>query len=382
VGGAVSRLLSLGLGLLVVLTAMPSAALLPVVLQPGAFWVENADGTMTHITLTRAVLMEARMVTTGEFKAFVSATGHPAPVDTSVAPWWAGLYGIVGPDWPADEVSFRDALAYANWRSSRDDLQPAYELQNDRPVWRRQANGWRLPTEAEWAFGACCRDGCSDPADEPAVVPADLAPMNDLGLRGMLDDALEWCWDGYVATFPDSLIDPVGEDPSGRRVIRGLGPLAREWAGEDFRGPEVGFRLVRWADGVAGVDSLLALQDRVVSRRRHEMAVLATADSLQIADWNRRDPVRGVGGAIGGAGVLAAIVGWSFFKNEEASDRVQDFGLNLMVIGAGTVVVGGLVYLAAGSDLPRERALTEAEQLVRRSRHGPPPVAVGLTMRF
>lgn len=356
----------------------------PVVLPPGSFLLTTPDGHVTHVTLSRGVVMDDRVVNRGEFLRFVDETGHDAmaPVVADQQPWWTRGRHAAHASWPADEVSFRDALAFANWRSDEDGLDPVYDLDADPPRWRREADGWRLPTEAEWTYGAGCGDGCLVSGITDRVTAADLAPMNDLGLRGMLDGALEWCWDGYVAAFPDSMTDPVGEDPSGRRVVRGLGLAEREWAAEDFRGVDVGFRLVRWSDGVAGLDSLRARQRFMTASRRHRWQVEAVSDSLLWADWDRRDEVRRTGNAVSALGLLAAAVGWTLSEDEDASETIQEFGKDLAVVGLGVTGVGGVIYLAAGKDLPRDEAEQQARQILGNSRRRPPPLEVGVTLRF
>jgi formylglycine-generating enzyme required for sulfatase activity len=55
-------------------------------------------------------------------------------------------------DHPMVEVSWYGAVAYANWRSARKGRTPSYNLS----TWECDfdANGYRLPTEAEWEYAA------------------------------------------------------------------------------------------------------------------------------------------------------------------------------------------------------------------------------------
>ncbi|WP_409492161.1 formylglycine-generating enzyme family protein [Amycolatopsis sp. cmx-11-12] len=153
---------------------------------------------------------------------------------------------------PLVEVSWLDALRFCNTLSEREGLTPAYRL--DSLSWDRSANGYRLPSEAEWEHA--CRAGTSGPRygplDEIAWYRENSAESvhdvggkapNGWGLHDMLGNVWEWCWDVYDA-------EVYGE----YRVLRGGGWFDEHWSCRasvrrrshpTFRVDDVGFRLAR-----------------------------------------------------------------------------------------------------------------------------------------
>ena len=156
-----------------------------------------------------------------------------------------------GDDLPVENVSWHDAVAYCNARSLKEGLTPAYTITGTgdaRAVtWNREANGYRLPTEAEWEYA--CRAGTTTPfstggnvtveqANYYGTYPYDGYPSgqyrsrtvpvgsfapNPWGLYDMHGNVWEWCWDWYGAYADGAATDPAGTASGTYRVNRGGG---------------------------------------------------------------------------------------------------------------------------------------------------------------
>ncbi|MEW2474485.1 MULTISPECIES: formylglycine-generating enzyme family protein [Micromonospora] len=155
---------------------------------------------------------------------------------------------------PVESVSWWDAIRFCNALSQRDGLTAAYRLDGDQVGWNVDADGYRLPTEAEWEYA--CRAGTTGPRygplDEIAWYRGNSAERihevggkqpNTWGLYDMLGNVWNWCWDVYDAEVYGSY-----------RVLRGGGWFDEQWSCRasvrrrshpTFTVDDVGFRVAR-----------------------------------------------------------------------------------------------------------------------------------------
>jgi len=138
----------------------------------------------------------------------------------------------VGDRLPVEGVSWWDAVRFCNARSAQEGLTPPYRLAPDGEEidWDTSADGYRLPTEAEWEYA--CRAGTTGPrygpldeiawhrgnSDERIHEVGGRRP-NAWGLHDMLGNVWEWCWDIYDAEVYGSY-----------RVLRGGGWFDERWS--------------------------------------------------------------------------------------------------------------------------------------------------------
>ncbi len=138
---------------------------------------------------------------------------------------------------PVEQVRWSDAVKFCNQRSQLEGLQPCYDL----ATWKCnfQADGYRLPTEAEWEYA--CRAGTSTAyffGDNPAKLgdyawfdknaggrpqPLGHKLPNPWGLYDICGDVWQWCNDFYKVDYYQNAPrqDPKGPDASQTKVVRG-----------------------------------------------------------------------------------------------------------------------------------------------------------------
>jgi formylglycine-generating enzyme len=240
----------------------------------------------------------------------------------AVSDFYIGKYAVTQKEWvevmgsnpskfkgdnlPVEMVSWYDSVEYCNKKSLKEGLKPYYNINkskqdpNNKPDpkfgdldnqrWtvtiNEGADGYRLPTEAEWEYAAgggqvslSYTYSGSDNVDEVAWYwrnsgdkslsgawnlplieqnhdrpkPVGGKKPNELGLYDMSGNVREWCWD-WQGDLQSNVTDPAGSKGGFRRVWKGGG-----WIGADFccasayrgglaangTGPDQGFRVCR-----------------------------------------------------------------------------------------------------------------------------------------
>jgi formylglycine-generating enzyme required for sulfatase activity len=142
-----------------------------------------------------------------------------------------------GPDKPVEQVDWYHAVLFCNMRSLKEGLKPCYDSKT--LACDFTANGYRLPTEAEWEYA--CRAGArgsysfgSDAAKLKACAwfkanagqtshPVGQKSPNAWGLYDMHGNVAEWCHDFYSETFYSQSPgkDPRGPTSGDKCVLRG-----------------------------------------------------------------------------------------------------------------------------------------------------------------
>ena len=234
------------------------------------------------VELRRAFYIASTETTNAQFRQY-EATHDSGLIES---------YSLDRDHQPAAGISWQQAASFCNWLSRLEGLPPFYrENQGIIIGFNPSSTGYRLPSEAEWAFAARVdgdalrRFAWGDDFPPSAVVtnvadntsalvtgrilngytdqfvvsaPVGSFPANHRGLHDMGGNVAEWVHDGYAIPSANAelAIDPLGAQRGDNYTIRGgswalsrLSELRLTFRDYGERGrDDLGFRIARYAE--------------------------------------------------------------------------------------------------------------------------------------
>jgi formylglycine-generating enzyme required for sulfatase activity len=193
---------------------------------------------------------------------------------------------------PVEKAQWTDAVRFCNRCSELEGLRPAYNLD----TWECDfnADGYRLPTEAEWEYA--CRAGSSGkygidgpeaelpryawfkPHSQGKPRPVGQKQPNGWGLYDMHGNVWQWCNDRYSETYyaEGPAEDPRGPAAGAMRVLRGG---AWDCTAEKLRSAYRHKEFPVYSDACFGADSYGFRRARRADAGVQPAAVVATSRS-------------------------------------------------------------------------------------------------------
>lgn len=249
-----------------------------VTVPAGTFTMGSSTGDQDELPLHEVklgtYLISAYETTWADYKRFCEATAKPFPSDPRV----------MRPQFPASFLTWFDACEYCDWLSTLEGYAPAYILKRNEAgavtavEWDRSADGYRLPTEAEWEYAArggavhsTARFAGGDDLNAIAWHKGDSGGStwavgtkdpNALGLYDMSGNVWEWCWDWYGPYADAPSTEPIGPASGKVRILRGGGyntatvayySVSNRGTSAPVRsGSDIGFRVARTPTAESG----------------------------------------------------------------------------------------------------------------------------------
>lgn len=208
-----------------------------VMIKGGSYW--RGGGTHfkrarpKHLVQLDSFMCAPFMVTFQEFDQFCDEKQQPRIDDRG---WGRGKRPVI-------HVSWYQAIHYCNWLSKEKNLAAVYIVKpGEKVFWSKDADGFRLLTEAEWEYAA--RGGLRSKGypfaggnllnnlawyehnSNGKTQPVGLKQPNELGLYDMSGNCYEWVYDRweyrhYKHYANEAAVNPTGPDEGPHRVVRG-----------------------------------------------------------------------------------------------------------------------------------------------------------------
>ncbi len=224
-------------------------------------------------------------ITNGQFREFM--TEHNSGEFSG--------FDLNADDQPAVRVTWTEAVLFCNWLSAKDGLSPVYEQRGENewvPI-RPLPNGYRLPTEAEWAWASrlANRDSAIKyPWGNELPPPDRSGNYADVSAAEILPTTLVTYNDSFAVTAPggsfpvdsSQLVDMGGNVAEWVQDFYAVSPTSTEEVSVDPLGPKSGrYHSIRGASWKSATISQLRLTFRDYSGGSREDVGFRIARNLE-----------------------------------------------------------------------------------------------------
>ncbi|TNF07868.1 MAG: PEGA domain-containing protein [Gammaproteobacteria bacterium] len=186
----------------------------------------RANEVRRKVQLTRPFYLASHEVTNRQYKQFSRAHSSSH----------TGGITLDQPSQPVVRISWEEAARYCNWLSGKDNLTPFYREESGKiKGYNPSANGYRLPTEAEWAWAARAITG----GEKRFSWGQQFPPANNSGnfadssAGRLVTEKIKGYTDGFAVSAP------VGSFRPNHRQLYDLEGNVSEWV-NDYYGIELG----------------------------------------------------------------------------------------------------------------------------------------------
>ena len=228
----------------------------------GAYSGYDSEKPVHTVTISKAFYMSKYEITQKQYQAVM---------DTNPS-------NFIGENLPVEMVTWYNAIAFCNALSQLEGLAPCYTINGTNVSCNWEANGYRLPTEAEWEYAA--KAGTSTDFYSGSLTHSGSSPIdpnldkigwyagnsasktqsvgqkqaNAFGLYDMSGNLYEWCWDWYGDYTSATATDPKGPTYGSNRIHRGGSWIStayycrsalRNYFNPNFSHNIIGFRVVK-----------------------------------------------------------------------------------------------------------------------------------------